>query len=957
MADKRKTDTKAKTARTKKEPSAGERVKKAPDVNKLRHQIIPILLVLFALLLGLFIAFSDFDGDGGKTGTVGNFIGNAIKGLFSGASVIIPFFLLNGAIFWRRDVQNGARVYKTVFYAICLVLISVILHLFSKATVLDGRLSELLDIGQLYKNGNVFTGGGVIGGFFGLLLAKAIGRTGALIFSFTVLLMLVVFLFGLTPQALWDRFTFYLMRRRDIRMNKKEEAIRAKEQSGRAAEEAAARRAAESRRGNDIFNTEVPVRVDADTRADKPAKPVKTADAKPVSTSNVTPGCFDTTVIDINADEIRKASREAEEKEKENIRPAHTSPSRPVSEVPSDGDDLHRVFDQPVGDEKVIEKFKSDGRQEKISVKDGDVAAAFEDKSGEAHLDIGVGHGGPVNALKFDEHKPETKKKKQEAIRYSGTSGVTEGNTDEDVTEGGIRREKIFTPDTDYDDTDNTRSEYIFPPISLLRGGEIKIGEISDIERENAIKLVETLNSFKVFTRCINISRGPTVTRYELALDPGTKVSAITNRVDDIALSFGTKRVRIESVISGKSAVGVEVANKVVSTVFLRPLIENSSFAKNPSKINVALGMDVAGLPVYMDIAETPHLLVAGATGSGKSVCINTIILSILYKAKPDEVKLILIDPKKVEFNIYNGIPHLLVPVIYDAKKAAGSLQWASTEMERRYELIEAAGQRKIDGYNETLKDHPEREYLPKIVIIIDELADLMMTAANDVETSICRIAQKARAAGIHLIVGTQRPSVDVVTGLIKANIPSRIAFTAASQIDSRTIIDNAGAEKLCGKGDMLFCYKSIINPQRVQGAYVSEDETEKVVSFLKENAREDNYSDEIMEQIEHEAALCGLSKREKAAAAVGESDDPSGPLDPRFREACEIAIEAGKISTSFMQRRLSLGYGRAAKIIDCMERMGIVSPLDGSKAREVLISHDQYLEMVNNGAFDNFEN
>ncbi|MBO4216499.1 MAG: DUF87 domain-containing protein [Clostridia bacterium] len=951
MAEKKKTETKKKTARAEAKTAAG---KKPPDVTKLRHQIIPILLVLFALLLGLFIAFSDFDGGEGKTGTVGNFIGSAVKGLFSGASVIIPFFFLNAAIFWRRDVVNGARTYKTVFYIICVVLVSVILHLFSRATVLDGKLSELIDPGRLYANGNTFTGGGVIGGFFGILLAKAIGKTGALIFSFTVLLLLTVFLFGLTPQALWERFTFYLMRRRDIRMNKKEDALRQKQAASRSAQEAEARRAAEKRRENDIFNTDVPVKAEPQKK-NKPVKaePQRKAE-EPVSRSNVTPGCFDTTVTEINAEEVRKAQEEAEKEEAKK----NAVLSRPVSGVklPDEGEDLRTIFDQPEADPDTINKFSRKDRGDIVSVKDGDVSAAFADEGNEAQLDIGVNRGSPVNTLKFDETKEKPKKHRQDAIRYSGTSGVTDGNSDEDVTEGGIRREKIFTPDTDYVDEDKTRSEYIFPPISLLRGGEIKIGEISDIERENALKLVETLNSFKVFTRCINISRGPTVTRYELALEPGTKVSAVTNRVDDIALSFGTKGVRIESVIAGKSAIGVEVPNKVVSTVYLRPLIENAAFAKNESKINVALGMDVAGLPVYMDVAQTPHLLVAGATGSGKSVCINTIILSILYKAKPDEVKLILIDPKKVEFNIYNGIPHLLVPVIYDAKKAAGSLQWASTEMERRYGLIEAAGQRKIDGYNETLAEHPEREYLPKIVIIIDELADLMMTAANDVETSICRIAQKARAAGIHLIVGTQRPSVDVVTGLIKANIPSRIAFTAASQIDSRTIIDNAGAEKLCGKGDMLFCYKSIINPQRVQGAFVSEEETEKVVSFLKENAREESYSDEIMEQIEHEAALCGLSKREKAAAASGDAEDASGPLDPRFREACEIAIEAGKISTSFMQRRLSLGYGRAAKIIDSMERLGIVSPLDGSKAREVLISHDQYLEMANNGAFEDYE-
>ncbi len=489
------------------------------------------------------------------------------------------------------------------------------------------------------------------------------------------------------------------------------------------------------------------------------------------------------------------------------------------------------------------------------------------------------------------------------------------------------------------------KTQYRFPPLSLLAPPEKKKNEDVGAElRTNAQKLVETLKSFHVNVSVASVSRGPTITRYELIPEAGTRVRSIANLVDDISLSLATSGIRIEAPIPGKAAVGIEVPNKIVSTVTLRELIENKTFSEAKSKLAVCLGKDVGGTPIVFDIAKMPHLLIAGATGMGKSVCINSIITSILYKATPDEVKLILIDPKKVEFNIYNGIPHLQIPVVSEPKKAAGALHWAVTEMERRYELIEEVGARKIEPYNEIARERG-LEVLPYTVIIIDELADLMMTAPDAVEDSICRLAQKARAAGMHIIIGTQRPSVDVITGLIKANIPSRIAFTVASQVDSRTIIDIAGAEKLIGRGDMLYYPVGLSKPMRAQGAFVSEDEVEKITAFVKQAAGETEYDSDIIESIEREAQAIGQSgKKGGGDAAV---DDGAG--DAKLRDALEIATDLGKISTSLLQRKLSIGYGRAAKIIDIMEARGFVSAPDGQKPRDVLITKTQFREMVVN--------
>ena len=482
-----------------------------------------------------------------------------------------------------------------------------------------------------------------------------------------------------------------------------------------------------------------------------------------------------------------------------------------------------------------------------------------------------------------------------------------------------------------------TDNGYEFPPITLLKESEVSAS--SGIgSQAMAEHLVETLRSFGVETRIVNISRGPTVTRYELQPCAGVKISKITNLADDIALNLATAGVRIEAPIPNKAAVGIEVPNKTSDVVSIRGIFESPAFTAAKSKLTIALGRDIGGEAIVADISKMPHGLIAGATNSGKSVCINSIIMSILYKATPDEVKLLMIDPKVVELGVYNGIPHLLVPVVTDPRKASGALGWAVTEMENRYKMFADRGVRNIDGYNtfvENLKD-PDIEKMPHIVIIIDELADLMMTAPNEVEDSINRIAAKARAAGMHLIVATQRPSVDVVTGVIKANIPTRIAFAVSSQIDSRTILDGAGAEKLLGRGDMLFSPVGSNKPNRIQGCFVSDQEIEAVVNFVKGDHTAE-YDDNIMVEIERQAAV---EKKQKTGLAEDGPED-----DAMLSEAIKVVVENGMASTSLLQRKLKLGYARAARIMDEMEQRGVIGPYEGSKPRKVLISKEQLME------------
>ncbi|PYI50431.1 FtsK/SpoIIIE family DNA translocase [Paenibacillus flagellatus] len=466
---------------------------------------------------------------------------------------------------------------------------------------------------------------------------------------------------------------------------------------------------------------------------------------------------------------------------------------------------------------------------------------------------------------------------------------------------------------------------YVLPSFSLLNkpGNSGKGGDAVDY-KTIARKLETTLESFGVRTKVLEVVRGPSVTRYEIQPDVGVKVSRVVSLTDDIALALAAKDIRMEAPIPGKSAIGIEVPNSEVAVVTMREVMESPVFQESSSKLSIAFGRDISGQAIVGNLAKMPHLLVAGATGSGKSVCINGIITSILYKAKPDEVKFLMIDPKMVELNMYNGIPHLLAPVVTDPRRASLALKKIVGEMEKRYELFSKFSTRNIEGYNSMIAEKQDGEPLPYIVVILDELADLMMVAANDVEDSICRLAQKARAAGIHLIIATQRPSVDVITGLIKANIPSRIAFGVSSQVDSRTILDMVGAEKLLGRGDMLFMPVGASKPIRVQGAFLSDQEVEAVVNFCK-TQEEAVYQEELVPEVEEQ------------------SEEEDAFEDELYDQAVQIVLEAKQASVSLLQRRMRVGYTRAARLIDSMEAKGIVGPYEGSKPREVLVSLEQY--------------
>ena len=499
-------------------------------------------------------------------------------------------------------------------------------------------------------------------------------------------------------------------------------------------------------------------------------------------------------------------------------------------------------------------------------------------------------------------------------------------------------------------------SDYKLPPVDFLLRGENTEGDAEEIQ-ENAEKLIDTLASFKVTASIKGVDRGPRITRYEVVPARGVKVSAVTNLVDDISLAIAAEGIRMEAPIPGKSAIGFEIPNRKPQTVRLRDLIDTEDFALASSKTTACIGKDVTGNPVFGDIAKMPHVLVAGATGMGKSVCINAILISILYKARPDEVKFIMVDPKKVEFNNYNGIPHLLIPVVTESKQAAGALMWAVEEMEKRYELIEALRVKKIDDYNEKVKADPSLGTpMPKIIIIIDELNDLMVQVRDPVENLIMRLAQKARAAGIHLIIGTQRPSVNVLTGVIKANIPSRMTCKVSSNVDSRTILEQGGAEKLLNNGDMLYWPVGKPKPIRVQGAFVTDGELERVMDYLKAQSKGNTYDESVLEEINRAAQKCSKKKDSMSddEDGEGESSDGVGYLnDPTFLDIVELALNSGRIATSFIQRKMSIGYGRASKYIDIMEELGIVGEANGSKPRDVLITKDEWHEMLSRRSLD----
>lgn len=972
--------------------NAAQRKKNETAEASIISQLTPYILAVFALLSAACVIVGE--------GQVGGGVRGILTGLFGGAAYALPVFILVRALIWNRDAREGRVTSRSASMTIVFLMLTMLLHITAGG-------QNTLDVKTHYAEGNILSGGGVFGGVLGELLMKGFGKVCSLIIIIAVILILALYIWGMTPRGLFILIAYkikFANEKRAERIERRKNAPPTKNKIKEAEYLEYLREKKKRERMNSaddsVYNIptvrEVPVdevgaqipiprpeatvyhikkkrMLDVDIPVDDigGAKQTAEIEANEGTLSETADRVLDSETADSGAidekifDEVMKRTRERIEKSRlaeeakddkmssafgeENFNFAETSKTEDIS------DNANAECTESKKEKQQNDFIENESISETEIKADGDVIDAVE-----------------VAARSISEKKGKTTQAELTTDSVKLAASAVGTNEDFDVskifvnpedaelldklssaymqpqTTMNVTREQISSPTLQKEVRGKAPiPEYKFPPIDILtedRGGGNE--NIKEELQDNAVKLVETLKSFNVRTKIENISRGPTITRYELLPEPGVRVRSIVNLVDDIALNLATTGVRIEAPIPGKSAVGIEVPNKKQATVHLRTLIESDKFRNAKSKLTVCLGEDVAGEAVYFDIAKMPHLLIAGATGMGKSVCINSLITSILYKASPNDVKLILVDPKKVELSIYNGIPHLLVPVVSEPKKAAGSLSWAVGEMERRFGLIEAVGVRDIRMFNEVTKNDPDYEYMPQIVIIIDELADLMMTAPDDVEESICRLAQKARAAGMHLIIGTQRPSVDVITGLIKANIPSRIAFTVASQIDSRTIIDRGGAENLIGRGDMLFNPVGAQKPIRVQGAYVSESDVEEVVGYIKNiNSQIDNtYSEEIVNQIEREAQKCGNGKKGGGGGAVSTEDGEDE--DPMLKSAIELAVESGKISTSLIQRRLSLGYGRAAKLIDRMEQLGYVSAPDGQKPREVLISKQDYMEM-----------
>lgn len=869
--------------KTKSTKAADKQEKSAPKLKApsgLVAQLIPFVLLVAAIFLAVCLLVQD-------SGVLGGGLKSILLGLFAGAAYTLPLYLLLAFFLWRSDSENGVLPWKVLCYIVTFLLTTVLMHFFAGG---DASFS----VKAHYTDGLARIGGGVVGGILGELMFRAFGRVLSLVLLFALLFLFVLLMFGVTPRGLWIFIAY------KIKMHK--ERIAASRSAAMAEEEKAVQR-----------------RIRDNESVQLPLTPTPEAPA-----SSRRKRSFD---VDVEIDE--------------------TEPDeRAVGTIVTDPAPVEGVIDEKVFDE-VMRRT-----QERLSRTDtGDADDLPWDESIEPERrPADVMDGTDIEKMAEDELDLS------EIFRENGNAAFTDGfhnavsaiaaengaDADMDIALS-VKRETLSEPPA-AETVEETVQEYVFPHINLLnRDQNVKDENVEEELLENAARLVETLKNFNVRTKIVDVCRGPTITRYELAPEPGTKVRSIANLVDDIALNLATSGVRFEPSIPGKSAVGIEVPNKNAATVHLRTLLENPRFGTAKSRLTAALGQDVAGADVFLDVAKMPHLLIAGATGQGKSVCINSLIVSLLYKAKPDELKFIMVDPKKVELNIYNGIPHLYMPVISDPKKAAGALSWAVSEMERRYSLIEEVGVRDLKSYNEITKDDPAYEFLPQFVIIIDELADLMMVAKNDVEGPICRIAQKARAAGMHLIIGTQRPSVDVITGLIKANFPSRISFRVSQLVDSRTIIDRAGAESLVGRGDMLYSPVGAHEPMRVQGAFVSDEEVESVVEFIKTNNGGAEYNTGAIAEVERNAASIGSGKKDSGPADGEDGEE----CDPMLRPAIELAVESGKISTSLIQRRLSLGYGRAAKLIDRMEQLGYVSAPDGQKPRDVLITREEFMEMV----------
>lgn len=846
-----------------------------------------IILILF-ILASVIIIISLFNDNMGLAGKI---INSLLKGTFGFGSYLLPILIIAFCLWMLISDEKNFKILKLVASILFLIGISALFHTFNV------KSTDSVNAIALYNAGDG-TNGGMVGGLIGNVLIKAFDKIGTyLILSVTLLISIILGTGKSFFSGLVNSYSFM-----NVQRKKRNEKIKYKAERIRVSEEEYERKQEKKNEKSKAKKSEFNIKISEEEGSNvDPNAPVieallfKSTDIpKPVKSSGI----------------IYDFTKEAES------RVAHV-PEEPV-EI-KDDDNIEKFIKEVVKEEFVPVINSNDTYDEDIEDSDIMITAYKENIAQPLSEEDEDLKRAAVKAALIGDAVFSNDLQKVEV--------ETEKTIDKKIDSKSLQKSDEIRPE-------QSDEEYKFPPLELLGKNMVKTSSDSKVQMlNNAKKLEETLKSFGVDAKVIQINKGPTVTRYELSPSQGVKVSKIVNLADDIALNLAASGIRIEAPIPGKAAVGIEVPNKETQSVYLRTVLESENFQKFPSKLAFALGEDIAGNAVVTDIAKMPHLLIAGATGSGKSVCINTLITSILYKANPNEVKLLLVDPKVVELSVYNGIPHLLIPVVTDPKKAAGALNWAVREMLARYNDFAEHNVRDINGFNNMKKEKAETDLMPQIVIIIDELADLMMAAPGEVEDSICRLAQMARAAGLHLIIATQRPSVDIITGVIKANIPSRLAFAVSSGIDSRTILDMVGAEKLLGKGDMLFYPVGMSKPQRIQGAFVTDKEVENIVAFVK---RDKNvaYDKEMIDKI-------------TASTKNTEADTDS---DEFFDKAIDLVVEKEKASVSMLQRQFRIGYNRAARLMDDLESRGIVGAEDGSKPRKVLMSYDELQEYKNGG-------
>lgn len=903
----------------------GKKIKKPSKILSILSRLMPyILAVLFVVLLFTLVRGLGF--------------AKVLYGLFSTfGSYFILVFLLYHSLMWYYDIKRKICTRRICCSVVIVLCVSMIQHLtclkeqgfIYKATETQAVLKPT--IGQLFNLGASGVGGGSIGGGLCGFFLSTIG------FGLTVALILILLafmflqMFNVTPASIF----------RQVFKDKLEEKRAKKEE---------ARRLASLRRKHKKFRVfdddesdyVAPVMDERilramnerdeyeDTEEVEPEEEVLAVQRQPISTEPERPMPLQRSVSPYryNPEPIVEPtiSDDADEDENEFVlsSPSYTSAESTVDDYDEPEELEDEYEDEPVAFEPMPEPEYEEEKEEEPSPAPAN--PYIHEASPEQEQEAPAEKKGLFGMFKRDKAIDEPKHERVEK-------------------EEPKKEEKPKPP--------KKKKKYVFPPVDLFesKNDNADMDAVNEELQEKARIIVDTLKSFNISTRIVDISRGPTVTRYELMPEAGVKVRSIANHIDDISLYLAAEGIRIECPIPGKMAVGIEVPNSITSMVYLRSLLDDPKFKQAKSPVTCAVGKSISGENIYVDISKLVHLLVAGATGQGKSVCINALLVSLLYKASPDDLRLILIDPKRVEFSPYNGIPHLLVPVVTDVKKSVGTLQWSVSEMERRFEVLEQYEIRDVGEFNERVdRGIIDAEKFARIVIVIDELYDLKMQVP-EIDDYIIRLTQKARAAGIHVIIGTQRPSVDVITGVIKANIPSRIAFRVPALVDSRTILDEAGAEKLVARGDMLLKPVGALKPTRVQGAFITEDERERVTTFLKENSQGDNYDEEIMSQIESNAAK--LQKAEKRNDD-GEGGEGGSELDEKFYAALEIATDMGKISSSYLQRKLNLGFQRAARIIDQMEELGYIGEPNGSKPRDVLITKQDYLELRMKNSEDN---